>query len=75
MTIVTIIVTNFTTAKDQINHSVNGIITAINPNSLANDILQLLQNAKFQEKLSLNLSKEKLGTEEEINKFYEIING
>lgn len=70
-----IIVTNFTTAKDQINHSVNGIITAINPNSLANDILQLLQNAKFQEKLSLNLSKEKLGTEEEINKFYEIING
>ena len=69
-----IIVTNFTTAKDQINNSVNGIIAQMNQESLANEILEVLQNKKLQEKLSLNLSKETLGTEDEINKLYEIIN-
>ncbi|WP_395052101.1 glycosyltransferase [Flavobacterium sp.] len=69
-----IIVTNFTTAKDQINNSVNGIIAQMNQESLANEILEVLQNKKLQEKLSLNLSKERLGTEDEINKLYEIIN-
>jgi len=70
-----VIVTNFTTAKDQINHSENGIISEINAHSLAKEISELLQNVALQDKLSLNLSNEKLGTEEEINKLYDIING
>ncbi len=70
-----IIVTNFATSRDQINHLENGIISDMNALSLSNEISELLQNVSMQDKLSLNLSKEKLGTEEEINKLYEIING
>ena len=69
-----IVVTNFTTAKDQINHNENGIIAAMNAESLSNEIMNVLQNSNLQEKLRLNLSKEQLGTEQEINKLYEIIN-
>ena len=69
-----IVVTNFTTAKDQINHNENGIIAAMNAESLSNEIINVLQNSNLQEKLRLNLSKEQLGTEQEINKLYEIIN-
>lgn len=69
-----VIVTNFLTAKDQINTGINGIISEMNAESLAREIINVLQNAALQEKLQQNLSKEKLGTEDEINKLYEIIN-
>lgn len=73
-----IVVTNFTTAKDQIEHLKNGLITEINPESLASGIESLLQNKKLQEELSLHLSKEQssqnFGTENEIETFYQILN-
>lgn len=70
-----IVVTNFTTAKDQINHLKNGIICEMDANSLADALTSLLQNESLQNELSLHLSKESLGSEEEIDKFYKIING
>ena len=70
-----IVVTNFTTAKDQINHLKNGIICEMDANSLADALTSLLQNESLQNELSLHLSKESLGSEDEIDKFYKIING
>ena len=70
-----IVVTNFTTAKDQINHLKNGIICEMDANSLADALTSLLQNESLQNELSLHLSKESLGSEDEIDKFYTIVNG
>jgi glycosyltransferase involved in cell wall biosynthesis len=70
-----IVVTNFTTAKDQINHLKNGIICEMDANSLADALTSLLQNESLQNELSLYLSKESLGSEDEIDKFYTLVNG
>ncbi|MEC4004425.1 glycosyltransferase [Flavobacterium sp. SUN052] len=70
-----ILVTNFTTAKDQISHQKNGWMTAFDENELAKDLTYLLQNKTVQEELSLNLSKENLSTESEILKLYSLLNG
>ncbi len=69
-----IVVTNFTTAKDQINHLKNGIICEMDANSLADALTSLLQNESLQNELSLHLSKASLGSEDEIDKFYTIVN-
>lgn len=71
-----VIVTNFTTAKDQIEHLKNGIICEINPLDLATAIENLLQNKALQAELSLHLSQEEpaLGTENEIGAFYQLLN-
>ncbi|WP_310377814.1 glycosyltransferase [Flavobacterium sp.] len=68
-----IIVTNFSTAKDQIESGENGIITEMNPNALANSILQLIENRELMDKFSLNLGHEKLDNEDQIYKLYDLI--
>lgn len=69
-----IIVTNFSTAKDQIQHQLNGIITDMNPEALATAISNLSNDKNLQKSLAENLAKEQLGTEDEINKIYQLIN-
>lgn len=67
-----IVVTNFDTAKDQITDQVNGLIVEMNPKSLSGGIASLIDNPSLREKFSQNLSKENLGTEDEIHKLYEM---
>lgn len=69
-----IVVTNFSTAKDQIQHQLNGIITDMNPDALATAISNLLNDKNLQRSLAENLSQEQLGTEDEIHKIYQLIN-
>lgn len=69
-----IVVTNFSTAKDQIISHKNGIIVDMNADALATTIANVLEDKKLQNTLKDNLAKEKLGTESEINKFYELVN-
>ena len=70
-----IVVTNFTTAKDQINHSVNGIISGNDANQLANDILMVLNDKNLQNILSLHLTQEiHDNSTEEITQFYSMLN-
>ncbi|WP_140487698.1 glycosyltransferase [Flavobacterium sp. GSA192] len=68
-----IVVTNFTTAKDQINSGVNGLITDMNPEAIADAIVSIIKNKEMAASFTANLSDEKLGTEEEINKLYQLI--
>lgn len=70
-----IITTNYPTAKDQITTGVNGIICDMNPKSIARQITVLMNDPILIEKFTLNLKKENLGTEEEIVKLYNLING
>jgi glycosyltransferase involved in cell wall biosynthesis len=69
-----IIVTNYSSAKDQINDGVNGIISEMDPKDIANKIFLLLNNQELNDKFILNLKKENLDTEEEIFKLYDLIN-
>ncbi len=69
-----VIVTNFDSAKDQIDTFVTGIITEMNPNDIAEQIKNLLENDDLRDKIKSNLSKNHYGTESEINKLYDLIN-
>lgn len=69
-----IVVTNFTTAKSQINHQQNGLIAKMNPESIAENLEVLIQNQQIREAMVQNLKTSAKGNETEIVKFYEIIN-
>ncbi|CAG9613762.1 hypothetical protein BACCIP111899_02981 [Bacillus rhizoplanae] len=67
-----ILVTNFSTAKDQIENGINGLIVHMKPEAIAEGIEKLIKDIELKNKLVNNLSKEKLGTEDEIYKLYKI---
>lgn len=67
-----IIVTNFSTAKDQINDDENGLIVEMNGESIAAGIEKLIADCELKNKLIHNLSREQVGTESEVYKLYEL---
>jgi len=69
-----IVATNFNTVSDQITDNVNGLIAKMSPEGLYAKIKYLIDNESVRKQLAYNLSNEKLGTEAEISKFYELIN-
>lgn len=68
-----IVITNFTTAKSQINHHQNGLIAEMNPESIAGNLEVLIQNQSLREKMIEDLKLTAKGNESEIIKFQEII--
>ena len=68
-----IILTNFSTANDQIINEFNGLICDMNSKALANEIEKIISNNELKNKLVNNLLKENLGNEEEIKKLYSVI--
>jgi glycosyltransferase involved in cell wall biosynthesis len=68
-----IVVTNYSTVKDQIIHEVNGWIVEMNAGAVSEGIKRLLDDQPLRNKLVHNLSMEKLGTESEINKLYSLV--
>lgn len=68
-----IIVTNYSTAKDQITHGEDGLIVEMKPDAVAAGIIELSNNAELRKRISDNLAQLNLGTEEEINKLYQLI--
>jgi glycosyltransferase involved in cell wall biosynthesis len=69
-----IVITNFTTAKSQINHLENGLIAEMNPESIANNIELILKDQVVKIKIIKNLEKSAKGNESEIDKLYKIFN-
>ncbi|MEJ9114152.1 glycosyl transferase [Bacillus cereus] len=65
-----IVITNFSTAKDQIKNKENGIIVEMDPHAISEGIKELIDNEELRNILISNLSKENLGTESEIEKLY-----
>lgn len=68
-----IVITNFDTAKSHIKDNYNGLIADMDPVSVANNIERLIIDDDLSRKFITNLGKEKLGTENEIKKLYELI--
>ncbi|EOP66398.1 MULTISPECIES: glycosyltransferase [Bacillus cereus group] len=65
-----IVVTNFSTAKDQIKNEENGIVVEMNSHAIFEGIKKLIDNEELKQELVGNLLKEELGTESEIEKMY-----
>ncbi|MGO4345800.1 glycosyltransferase [Paenibacillus sp. MCAF9] len=65
-----IVVTNFSTAKDQITHYENGLIVEMNSTAISEGIIEVMESEALRDSLIECLSKESLGTESEIEKFY-----
>lgn len=65
-----IVVTNFTTVKDQIHDGINGLIADLDSRAIYKEIEKLIINDRLKETLVQNLIQEYLGNEYEINKLY-----
>ena len=70
-----IVVTNFDTAKDQIENMVNGLIVDTNENAIYEGVKRIIEDFKLRKNLKSNLNNCQLGTESEIYKLYELIEG
>ncbi|WP_455542988.1 glycosyltransferase [Intestinibacter sp.] len=68
-----ILITNYSTAKDQIKQGQEGIIVDMNPKGIAEGIKSMIDDKKQAEKLSAYLSKFEYGNEKEVDLYYKII--
>ena len=68
-----IIVTNFSTASNQITHGHSGMIVEMNAEALSAGIQHLIDDEASRQRLSQQLANEELGTESEIEKLYRLI--
>lgn len=68
-----IVLTNFSTARDQIEDMINGLICDMDSYSIASKIEKLIKDDQLKNRLIENLLKENLGNEYEIDKLYEVI--
>jgi glycosyltransferase involved in cell wall biosynthesis len=68
-----IIATNFTTVHDQLINEFNGLIVEKNPQEIANAVSRLLEDDKLKLKLTNNLNTNVLGSENELKRFYELL--
>lgn len=68
-----IVVTDFSTAKDQIKNEVEGLIVEMNAEAVARGVERLINDERLRKQLSDNLSTLQLGTETEIDKLYRLL--
>lgn len=68
-----IIITNFDSAKDQIENEVSGLIVEKDENAISRGIERIINNPSLKYRLIKNLEIGMVGTEEEINKFYALL--
>ena len=70
-----IVCTKFPTVYDQLSDGQTALLAEINAGSIAEKIETLLNSEELCKSLSENLKKEKAGNEEEIDKFYALLEG
>lgn len=68
-----IIITNFSTAKDQLKDGVEGLIVDLSDEAIAKGIARLMQDSAARTRMEQHLATLELGTEDEINKLYHIM--
>lgn len=70
-----IVATNYPTVWDQIEKDKEGIITDMNPESIANGIQRMITETELRRSMELYLGSNEYGNSEEINKYRKIIDG
>ena len=68
-----IVITNYPTAKSQVENFYDGYITELSVDGIANGIKTVIGDYKLREKLIDNCFKNDFSNIEEINKIYELI--
>lgn len=68
-----VIITNYTTAKSQINDKIDGVIVPIDNDGCAHGIVDFIKNLKLQELIKQNLINHDYGNESEIDKIYSLL--
>lgn len=69
-----VIITNYPTAKSQIQNGVDGVICGIDNDSIAEAIISLAQDRHKQEDLVTYMKSHDYGNEGEVEKIYKILN-
>ncbi|EMY5504724.1 MULTISPECIES: glycosyltransferase [Bacillus] len=65
-----VLITNFSTAKSQVQDGIDGLITEMGINGLVNGIKRLIEDKELREALVENTLKGEYGNRNEINKLY-----
>ncbi|EJQ54599.1 Glycosyltransferase involved in cell wall bisynthesis [Bacillus wiedmannii] len=65
-----VLITNFSTAKSQVQDGIDGLITEMGINGLVNGIKRLIEDKELRETLVENTLKGEYGNRNEINKLY-----
>ncbi|WP_242241773.1 glycosyltransferase [Bacillus cereus group sp. BfR-BA-01309] len=65
-----VLITNFSTAKSQVQDGIDGLITEMGINGIANGIKRLIEDKELREVLVENTLKGEYGNRNEINKLY-----
>jgi glycosyltransferase involved in cell wall biosynthesis len=68
-----ILITNFETANSHITNHENGVISEMNPLSVAEGLERLILDKQLRHTFSENLMMKEFGTENEINKLYQLM--
>lgn len=68
-----IVVTNFSTVRDQFENGINATICDMNPKSIAKALENLIKDNDLRESYRLNLLQNSYDNSSEINKIYEIL--
>lgn len=68
-----VIITNYNTASDQVQHGVDGIICELNNEAIANAIYDLVNDKELYEQISRYLRSHDYGNEQEVNKIYKLL--
>ena len=68
-------ITNYKTAKSQLNDGVDGYITELSVDGIANGIEKLYNDSELRLKLEQNCLDSNYSNENELDKLYKIING
>ena len=68
-----VVVTDYPTAKSQINNNIDGVIVPVDNESCAKGMADFIQNYQLQRQIMDYLKQHDFGNESEINKLYELI--
>src|SRR5699024_7799104 len=68
-----IILTNYPTAKDQIENNETRLICDISAESVFHAVVRLIENEKIRKNLTKNLQEFNLPVEKSMNKFYSLL--
>ncbi|MCU6710293.1 glycosyltransferase [Paenibacillus sp. J5C_2022] len=70
-----IVITAFSTANDQLRRNEEGLIAEMSPESVADSIAKLIDDPGLRQRFKRQLASLELGTEQEVNKFYTLVQG
>lgn len=68
-----IVITDFSTARDQLEHGIEGLIVDMAPEAVAEAVAEMIGNRLMRERFVRYLSGLQLGTEAEIDKIYGLL--